>query len=363
MGGVEVFLQQLVSRLDRRRFEPSVLSLCPIGRVGERIRELGVPIDSLDQRQEAGPRELVAAVRQLRSRLRRQPVDLVHSQLYRANVVTSVAARLVRPRPVVVTAQHSLYAMTGKSAERVARWLRPLSDVIVAVSPVVRDYLMTSDGVPAEKIRVINNGVDVERFRPGSESALRERLSAGPDTLLVGVVGRLSEEKGIDLLLDAMAQLRSRAPRLRLAIVGDGPERAALELRVERLGLGDQVVFLGMRQDIDRLLRAFDVFAMPSRKEALPIALLEAMASGCCIVASRVGGIPLVLEDGVEGRLCEADSVSSLRASLEPVLEDPELRSRLARAARERVESELTLDQTARQHERLYSELLSLSRR
>ena len=357
VGGAEVFLEDLVGRLNRDRFSPSVLSLCPVGRVGDRIRATGVRVDTLDLATDVTPLGLGRAVRLLAGYLKRHPADLIHSQLYRANVVSSIAARFVRPRPAVVNAQHSLYAMTGRNAERVAKLLRPLADTIVAVSPVVRDYLIETDGVPSEQIQVINNGVDTSRFFAGEELELRRELGLTPEELLILAVGRLSEEKGIGFLLEALAQLVPRFSGIRLAVVGDGPEREALEERTGSLALGEHVSFLGMRSDIPALLRAADVFALPSLKEALPIALLEAMASHCCVVASRVGGVPFALEDGRDGLLVDPGDPAQLVASLSEVLEDDLRRKALGEAGRARVELDFTLEGTARRHEALYDEL------
>ncbi len=357
VGGAEVFLEELVGRLDRARFEPRVVSFCDVGRAGQRLADQGIRVDSLGLGERSGPADLVRGVARLRRVLRRDRIDLVHSQLYRANVVSNVAARLVRPRPVVVNAQHSLYAMTGKSAEIIARVARPLADLTVAVTPVVHTYLVETDGVPAEKIRVIDNGVDEQRFRPGDEPQLRAELGVLSGELLLGAVGRLSEEKGLDVLLRVLS--REALPPVRLAIVGDGPERSALEELTRSLGLEDRVAFLGMRSDTERLLRAFDLFVLPSLKEALPIALLEAMASGCAILASRVGGIPGALAPEVEGVLVDPRDEDQLAQGLQRLVGSAELRSKLGRAARLRVEQSFTLDGTARRHEELYTELLS----
>ncbi|MEM6702211.1 MAG: glycosyltransferase [Acidobacteriota bacterium] len=361
-GGAEVFLQELIGRLDRRRFEPLLLSLCPPGRMAERVRADGVPVHTFDSAESTSIPELLRSIGRLRRFFARERVDLVQSQLYRANVVANVAGRLATRRPVVVNAQHSLYAMTGKSAEMMARWARPLADVTVAVSPIVEEYLVRDEKANPKRIRVIDNGVDDERFRPSDDRPLRSELGLEDDVLLLGAVGRLSEEKGIEHLLDALGRYEEAsgsAQAAHLALVGDGPERGALEERVATLELVDRVSFLGVRSDIPELMRSFDVYVLPSLREALPISLLEAMASGACVVASAVGGVPHALEDGVEGLIVEPGDVDALAAALRQCLGDSVRRAGFGTAARARVERDFSLTVATRRYETLYAELLS----
>ena len=358
-GGAEVFLQELIGRLDRQRFEPVLLSLCPPGRVAERVRAQGVAVHTFELGESTSVVELTVAIRRLRRFFVDERIALVQSQLYRANVVANVAARLTRKRPVVVNAQHSLYAMTGKSAEMLARWVRPLADLTVAVSPIVEEYLVGDEGTDPRRVRVIDNGVDDERFRPSDDRPLRHELGLAPDELLLGAVGRLSEEKGLLHLVDALAKLTDLQRPVRLALVGDGPQRGELEQRIHDLGLANLVTFLGVRSDIPELMRSFDLYVLPSLREALPISLLEAMASGCCVVASSVGGVPHALADGVEGRIVPPGEVEALAEALRGCLGDEEERDRLGRSARQRVERDFSLTVATQRYEELYTELLS----
>lgn len=360
-GGAEVFLQELVGRIDRSRFEPILLSLCPPGRVAERVRERGYSVHTFDLGESTSTVELASAIRRLRRFFVDERIDLVQSQLYRANVVANVGALLSRRRPVVVNAQHSLYAMTGKTAEMLARWVRPLADVTVAVSPIVEQYLVEDEGADPRRVRVIDNGVDDDRFHPGEDRPLRSELGLAPGVSLLGAVGRLSEEKGLIHLIDALAKIASETPALEthLALVGDGPQREELEERIALHGLTDAVTFVGVRSDIPELMRSFDLYVLPSLREALPISLLEAMASGCCVVASSVGGVPRALTDGVEGRIVPSGEVDALAEALQQCLASEGERSRYGRAARRRVERDFSLAVATRRYEELYAELLS----
>ena len=355
-GGAELLLKEIVLRLDRTRFAPSVLSLTPLGRVGREIEAAGVPSRSLGLSEGAKLTELPGASRAIASMIREQRIQLVHAQLYRANVLSCLASRLVRPRPRVVFSQHSLYAMTGKKAEWMARRTAPLADRIVAVSPEVEAYVKVAMGARADRIAMIPNGVDGQRFRPGRDEALRLALGFTDAEFVVGCVGRLSPEKGVDRLLEAVAALAPTLPNLRVMVVGDGPMRAALEAQVAAASLERSVSFLGARRDVADLYRAMDLFALPSRREASPLALLEAMASERPIVATRVGGV-----EGVAGETAVVVSPDSSEALADAILRlatDSPGRERLAASARERFEAEFSIERTVSRHESLYAELL-----
>ena len=242
------------------------------------------------------------------------------------------------------------------------RRVRPRFDATVAVSRAVASQLVERDSVPEESIRVIWNGVDTEQFRPPRgrrvDVEIRRELGLQQEgTLLIGSVGRLSPEKGLGTLLESVARLERGSRTVHVALVGDGPERGTLEQQASQLRLTERVHFLGARDDIATLLPTFDVFALPSQHEALPYALVEAMAAGRASVASEVGGVPEIL-DSSRGRLVPPSDVPALTSALEQLLDD-DLRDRLGRAARRYAEEHLSVEAMTRQYEELYSSLLS----
>ncbi len=346
-------------RIDPNDFEPIVCSLRPCGRVADAIAAAGVHTVTLGMSQSAGIRELLRGVVQLVGVMNQFDIDLVQSLLYRANTLAGIAARFARRRPVVVAGQRSLYPLTGRRAGLATRWTRGLSDRVVAVSSAVRDELVRADGADPARIVVIENGVDTSRFRMGSDGAVRAALGFAPDVAVLGVVGRLSAEKGFDVLLNAMAQARAQAVPLGLVVAGDGPERGALEQLARTLGLGGRVKFLGMCDDPRPVYAAMDVFALPSRQEGLPNALLEAMAMGRAVVASAVGGVPELIEHERTGLLVAPGSVAELAESLTRLASDPSLRERLGREAARRVRDRYDVASAVDRHAGLYRELLS----
>jgi glycosyltransferase involved in cell wall biosynthesis len=364
-GGTENFLEHLVSGLDRGRFSPLVCSLCAPGRAGQRIAAAGVPVESLGMAARPRPHQLLAGAWRLASLIERRQVALVHALLYRANVVAAAACRLVRRRPVLIWGQHSQIATSeGWWAATAARWTRPGADRIVAVAEAVKDSLAAAERIPRDRIAVIGNGVDAARFRPAGVTspgaAARERLRPGldPGAMVVGAVGRLAPEKGLPFLIEAVALGRARGLPLDLVLVGEGPGRASLERDAERRGLADHVCFLGFQRHLETIYPAFDVFAMPSLEEASPMALLEAMACGCAVVASAVGGVPEILAGGRCGLLVEPSSPGALAGAFARLAAEPDLRRHLAAEARARILADYDLPAMIRRHEQLYLSLL-----
>lgn len=213
---------------------------------------------------------------------------------------------------------------------------------LIAVSDATKRNWIARTRVAAWKVDVIHNGVDPaafqrRRFRDDARRALG--LQGLEGSIVIGGVGRLSEQKGFSYLLDAMARLESREAAIVLVIAGDGPLSSELRQRCDHLGISGRVRFLGFCPDVRTIYDAIDVFAMPSLCEALPYALLEAMATGLPIVGATVGGIPEVIVDGKTGMLVPPRNAGALVAALRQLVESEALRSKMGAAARERVES------------------------
>jgi glycosyltransferase involved in cell wall biosynthesis len=358
VGGTESFLRELVLRLDARHFEPVVCSLKPCGQVAQDIAAAGVQVVSLNMSERPRIRELAAGVLKLARCMDDLNTDLVQSFLYRANTLAGLAARLARRRPVVVAGQRSLYPLGGRPAALAARWTRQLSDRVVAVSDAVSDELIRSERLDPQRIIIIENGVDVARFKVDPAPGLRDRLGLAADTLVVGGVGRLSLEKGFHHLVESIALVRRHGVSVDLVLAGDGPERSRLERDVRTLGLEGHAHFLGMQRDPRPVYAALDMFALPSLEEGSPNALLEAMACGRAVVAARVGGVPEIVEHERSGLLVEPGSPAALAAALERLAVDPVLRRQLGHTAARRVREQFDISQMVAKHAALYRDLL-----
>ncbi len=291
--------------------------------------------------------------RQVAALARRYDVHVAHTHGYRPNVVDAGALRAL-DLPVVST----VHGFTGgdwrnRLYQRLQRWSFRRFDAVVAVSEPMVNGLIAS-GVPAARISIIPNG-----YAPSapilSREAAREALGLPADAYIVGWVGRLSYEKGLDVLLDALALLRDRP--IVLAVVGDGRERARLQARAAALRIAPAIRWVGLVPDAAPLYRAFDMFALSSRTEGTPIALFEAMDALVPAVATAVGGVPAVVSSA-EALLVPPDQPAQLAEALHTVLADPAAARTRASAARERLVRTYGVERWAERYEDVYREVL-----
>ncbi len=273
---------------------------------------------------------------------RNYPADIFHTQNTGCEE-SPVAAKLAGIRRVLGTFHvDSTYDLHRERHGASHRLLEIVSnrclDTALAVSHATKRDWLRRTHIPAERVVTIHNGIDPDKFqRRQTRGDARRKLGLPEHGLIVGGLGRLDEAKGFAFLLDAAARLRSEFPHLIVAIAGAGPLRESLEAQAERLGLAGVVRFLGFQTDVQMVLDALDVFAIPSLCEALPFALLEAMATELPAVGAAVGGIPEVIVEGETGFVVPPRNPEQLAASLRTLLLDAELRTRMGTAARRRV--------------------------
>lgn len=281
--------------------------------------------------------------------------DIVHSRNWSC-VDAIIGARLAGV-PIVIHGEHGRDATDpeGRNAIRRIgrRLLSPMVTQFVTVSRDLARWLVEDVGIPARKVSSICNGVDVRRFAPGQRQAARTALSITAGHVVIGTVGRLDPVKDQVGLVRAFAAV-AHDPRLVLLIAGDGPCRVELESAVSSLGLGGRVRLLGERNDVPRVLAALDVFVLSSLGEGISNTILEAMATGLAVVATRVGGNPELVVDGTTGFLVEPRSPAALTSAIRRYLESPALLARHGRAGRERAESEFSLERMIGAYEQLY---------
>lgn len=359
-GGAEKLAYEVPLRLDRARFKSYV---CSIRRPFPRVRphwardraqleHSGVQVLALNQ---PTPFLLTPlAWWRLYRLLASERIDVLHAHMPRASVPGALLARLARVT-VVISHEHGS-AVAG-------RVLRPLLDrmivarlstMIICVSEWDRRQLIELEGIPAQRITVLPNGISPP---PVEGKDVRADLGITPGLPLIGAVGRLYEEKGHDDLIRAVALLKQRSRPVRCVIVGVGPHEPSVRRLIDELHVGDEVRLLGRRSDVPDLIRAFDVAVLCSRREGSPLAMLEYMAAAAPIVATAVGGVPELIDDGGEGLLVPGRDPVALAAGIERLLEDRQLAQRLGRGARDRQRSQYALDVVVGRLERLYVEL------
>ncbi len=293
-------------------------------------------------------RRAAVDIPKLANAFRRLRLDVVHTHMFWASVYGSLAARLAGV-PVVFTTEHGENRWKqGIHRWLERRWVSPLADRRYCVSPQILAARRDTDGVPEAKLEIVANGVplpDLAGRRP-------------PELPLVGSVGRFVTQKAFPDLVHAAALLRDQGRGFRLVIVGDGPERSAVEAAVERHALADRVELPGFRTDVPDILRGLSIFASSSVQEGQPLALLEAMAWGLPCVVTDVGAVAATLADGEEGRVVPPGRPELLAAALATYLDDPGTAARAGQAARRRVEREFSSAAVARRHLDDYSACL-----
>jgi glycosyltransferase involved in cell wall biosynthesis len=340
-GGAETQLVALSRHLRSLDWPVEVISLLPPTRfVEERfvaeLRSSGIPIWSPGI---GGPAAVVPGAWRLLRHLRARRPDVVCAFMFHANVLGAVLGRLAGVPVIVASIRNEHFGSRWR--EGLEAMAQRLSDVTVVNSTRVAASLRARRIVGATPCRVIPNAVDVARFTPDAtvtRAVVRQQLGISAGTFLWLAVGSLEPQKDHATLLRAVATLRDRYPGLRLAVAGHGPLRDALGRLAEDLGLSDRVAWLGLRHDVPALLAACDAFVLASRWEGSPNALLEALVSGVPVVATAVGGVRDLVEDGRSGFLATPGDVAAVAGAMEQVLSlEPEARQQLGRRGRDAI--------------------------
>jgi glycosyltransferase involved in cell wall biosynthesis len=363
VGGAPNHLLHVLERLDRRRFAPLLCCLTTDRKESvpllDRVRALGVPI--LDAGLRDAPNALVRPSSWLRMarlarELRRRRVRIVHSYLFHANWFGTLTARLAGI-PVAIVSKRSMDVYPRARDRWACRLADRLADCVTAVAHAVRDHVHAEDRCPLEKIVVIPNGIGAPAPAAGPDRTAV--LQVGAADRVIGTISRLVWKRGHEELLQAASMIAAVEPSARLVMVGDGPLRPTLEARARDLGLNGAVRFLGAVPRAASFLPHFDVFVLSSVWEGMSNSLLEAMAAGRPVVATRVGGNPEVVVDGETGLLVPPRDPRALADAVLRLLGDPALAGRLGEAARRRVESQFTLEQMVSRMQELYDQLLA----
>lgn len=328
VGGQERVALDLAIGQKARGHRVSVVSLAPPpdGAMAEEFREHGIAVDRVPKQGEGVDPALVG---KLARTFRRLEADVVHTHNPLPLIYGAPAARLARAAAI-----HTKHGINpgGRGHRMLRRAAAQLTHAFVAVSDTTEAQAREQHDAPAKKIHTIANGIRLDRYHPDADarSATRKELGLG-DAWVVGTVGRLDNFKNQGLLVRAMAPLLSSS--VRLVIVGDGPARADVEAEVAKLPEPTWVVLTGRRMDVPRIIPAFDVFALSSKSEGLPLVVPEAMAAGLPIVTTAVGGLPSVVDEGKTGMLVPVDE-EALRRALKKLVDDRALAKQMGETAR-----------------------------
>ena len=325
VGGMEQCVAMLVERLPRERFGVTVL--CPFeSGYTDRLRALGAEVMVAPISDEPSWQTIQLACALVRA----SAVDVLHAHLANAHVLAGIVGRLV-DKPVLATIH--------------GRQLHPLDLEVhrtagTHLSVVCRHawYQALGIGANPKQLHLVQNGVDCDLFAPGKprRAAVRRGFGLDAETPLVGFVGRLAWEKGPDVFLRTALALKGSVPSAHFVLVGDGPMRAQLEASARQYGVDDRVHFAGLQGDVPAVLGEIDVLVSSSRSEAMPFAIMEAMAAGVPVVACKVGGVPDLIQQGETGWLCDPGDSEGLAAGVAALLLDERARRAAGASARQR---------------------------
>lgn len=321
--------------------------------VGDRAKAQGLTVELVA----CAGRFDVGAVRHIRQLIAAYNVDVLHTHGYKADLYGYVSRWSTRVALVATCHNWPSRALSMRAYAFLDRLALRKFDRVVAISDALLETLHRS-GVEAGKVKMISNGIDIDRFRD-AQPTLRDELALC-ERALVGFVGRLVPDKGGEILLRAAQQVLRVKPDTEFVFVGDGPTRSSWELLARELGISDQVVFAGVRGDMPGVYSSFQMVVLPSLCEAMPMCVLEAMAAGKPVVATRVGAIPKVVDPGQTGLLVEPGDVNGLSAAIVKILEDRELARQMGSNGSVRAAKLFSSDAMARQYEDLYRQAMDI---
>lgn len=348
-----MLVSRIASSLDGNRFM-SIVGLFASGWLKERCESLGLPTVVIPMEGQWDFRWIVRCCRVVR----RQNISLIHAHEFRANVFGAVVAKLCGI-PLVGTVHGKNYYPDHAKRRVAYRWASRATHM-VAVSHDLQRFLEERIGIPHDRITVIHNGVDMLPQRSSDQiRQLRSEFGIGEDAFLLGIVGSLYPVKGHAYLFKALGPVLAQYPETRLLVIGQGELEQTLKQQVANLGIDKAVSFLGLRNDVPRLLPVLDLFVLPSLSEGLSVALLEAMSAGVPVLASNVGGNPEIVIDGETGYLAPPERSEELSARILELVRNWKLTQSCGERGREWVAQEFTTARMLERYQNLYSDCLS----
>lgn len=356
IGGAEIFLYSLLRELMKfKEFNIEVCFLLDEGPYAEKIKQLAIKTYCLKLKNGF---DLFSAIK-LRKLIKQRRYDIVHTHSSQPLVKLMVA--LSKPKAIFFTEHGSILIQERgrKKLERYFhRFMSSFIDLHIAVSKSIKEAMTIKHGVPPDKIKVINTAIDLNNFCPTPgipKTEQRQKLGLPLNRAIIGAVSRLSPEKGIDHLLLATKSILEKFPDCLCLIAGDGKLREELENQAQVLGISENVLFLGQRQDVANILSALDIMVMPSVSEGFPVASLEAMAMAKPVICYSVGGLPEIVIHNQTGLLIDKRDPSLLAQGIMTLLSDKSLRQNLGTAGQIRVMDNFSIEVISRKYRELYS--------
>jgi len=354
LGGAETKLMELVTHMDRDRFETVVCSLGMGDRIKEEFEKLGVEFVTMARKQRVD----LGLIFRVAKLIREKQIDVVMTTLFYADVLGALAGVFSKPKAVFSWETISAPEWLLTHRLLVYRFAMRFCTRVISVSHATAKWLIDKRGVPRDKVVVIPYGVNLDLYRAGENPELKQKLGIEPDARVVGVVARLHPQKGHRYLIEAAKSIVAKYPKTKFIIVGDGELRAELEKLGRAQNVEKNFMFLGFRKDVKDLMRVFDVFCLPSLYEGLPNVVLEAMATAKPVVATAVDGTPELIVDGETGYLVPPGDPQALAEKISSLVANQELARRFGSNGLKRVKAEYSLEKQVEGFQNLYQSFL-----
>jgi glycosyltransferase involved in cell wall biosynthesis len=350
VGGMETYVLRLLQRLPPDVFNITCLCVCE-SRITSQLRDMGCKVHITPITDDPDWQSIQLGI----SLIQDEAIDVMHAHLPNAHTLTGILSKLTGI-PALATI-HSRYL--GLRDFEVHKLMQTYLHVVAKTAY----FHARSLGVPSSKLRFIGNGVDTEIFRPVAKTDyLHSIVNIVPGTLLVGYIGRLSPEKGPEVFVQVADKVHEKLPNCHFVLIGEGPMREKLETEIENLGLGDYIHFAGLQSDMSQVYASLDLAVSTSYSEGMPLAIIEAMASGLAVVATNVGGVSDIVEVGGTGLLHSVGDLNGLAKSIVALMSDEAMRAAMGKEARTRVEDKFELDDSASQTSELIRSLTQSGR-
>jgi glycosyltransferase involved in cell wall biosynthesis len=354
IGGIEKVIFDLATNLNRNLYTVDVWCIARGGEIAEKLVRAGVRVRILGIPSYYNLFNIIRIARFIRM----HKPDILHGHTYFSNTICRISGRLACV-PVIIAHVHNTYCNYSYRNLLVERILSFFTNKIICCSNAVRNFVLKCEKISSQKAVVIHNGIDQKKFHKEFEiSNLREHLKISSNTMVIITVASLTEKKGHRFFLEALKKIKLGYADIKWLIVGDGPIRKKLEELTQEFNLKDTVIFTGLRNDVSELLNNSDIFVLPSLKEGLPLAVIEAMSTGLPVVATSVGGVTEIIEDEKTGLLIPPGNPDAISSAVMILLKDIKKREYIGRHGRKSVIENFASDKMVAKVEQLYSDCI-----
>ncbi|MCK4905794.1 glycosyltransferase [bacterium] len=355
VGGAEKQLVELAKRIDKEKFNPIVCCLTRGGHLLENeLKKAEIEYFILGKKFKFD----FSVVFELIHFLKQENIHILHTRMFTSNAFGRIAG-IFSHIPIIIATEDGIDIWKSKFRLFIDWVLSHFTDKIICVSEGVRNFYHRYTGIPLSKLITIYGGVEITD-KINTDEQKKEEFGFERNSTIITTIGRLVPSKGIKYLLYTVAKIVEHSPNVRFLIIGEGPQKDELKGLAEKLEINKYVVFTGIRKDIQAILAITDIFVLPSTSEGFGISILEAMAKTKPVVATSVGGIPEIIQNGINGFLVPPRSAKSLASAIISILENPQKGVEMGINGRKRVEKYFSIDETVRKTEELYKTLVKL---